>query len=222
MANTSTNNRRFKLKPQHITWLKVLIHAISLLFVAILIIQTFNGGFGADPVKGIEHYTGKAALNTLFLTLLISPIARWGKQAALIKVRRMLGLYSFFWALLHLTIYVSLDLGFDWALIGEEIIQRPYLAIGAVSWVILLLLTLTSTQKIQRKLGTRWQQLHNWVYIALLLSPIHYLWSVKSGITEPVIYLIVACALLYWRKEKLKRWLSQLGNNINQKTSMPS
>ncbi|WP_318440223.1 protein-methionine-sulfoxide reductase heme-binding subunit MsrQ [Photobacterium leiognathi] len=222
MANTSTNNRRFKLKPQHITWLKVLIHAISLLFVAILIIQTFNGGFGADPVKGIEHYTGKAALNTLFLTLLISPIARWGKQAALIKVRRVLGLYSFFWALLHLTIYVSLDLGFDWALIGEEIIQRPYLAIGAVSWVILLLLTLTSTQKIQRKLGTRWQQLHNWVYVALLLSPIHYLWSVKSGITEPVIYLIVACALLYWRKDKLKRWLSQLGNSRNQKTSMPS
>ncbi|WP_305369091.1 protein-methionine-sulfoxide reductase heme-binding subunit MsrQ [Photobacterium leiognathi] len=222
MANTSTNNRRFKLKPQHITWLKVLIHVISLLFVAILIIQTFNGGFGADPVKGIEHYTGKAALNTLFLTLLISPIARWGKQAALIKVRRVLGLYSFLWALLHLTIYVSLDLGFDWALIGEEIIQRPYLAIGAVSWVILLLLTLTSTQKIQRKLGTRWQQLHNWVYIALLLSPIHYLWSVKSGITEPVIYLIVACALLYWRKDKLKRWLSQLGNSRNQKTSMPS
>ncbi|WP_318478351.1 protein-methionine-sulfoxide reductase heme-binding subunit MsrQ [Photobacterium leiognathi] len=222
MASTSTNNRRFKLKPQHITWLKVLIHAISLLFVAILIIQTFNGGFGADPVKGIEHYTGKAALNTLFLTLLISPIARWGKQAALIKVRRMLGLYSFFWALLHLTIYVSLDLVFDWALISEEIIQRPYLAIGAVSWVILLLLTLTSTQKIQRKLGTRWQQLHNWVYVALLLSPIHYLWSVKSGITEPVIYLIVACALLYWRKDKLKRWLSQLGNNRNQKTSMPS
>ncbi|WP_305372096.1 protein-methionine-sulfoxide reductase heme-binding subunit MsrQ [Photobacterium leiognathi] len=222
MANTSTNNRRFKLKPQHITWLKVLIHAISLLFVAILIIQTFNGGFGADPVKGIEHYTGKAALNTLFLTLLISPIARWGKQAALIKVRRVLGLYSFFWALLHLTIYVSLDLGFDWALIGEEIIQRPYLAIGAVSWVILLLLTLTSTQKIQRKLGTRWQQLHNWVYVALLLSPIHYLWSVKSGITEPVIYLIVACALLYWRKDKLKHWLSQLGNSRNQKTSMPS
>ncbi|WP_318416050.1 protein-methionine-sulfoxide reductase heme-binding subunit MsrQ [Photobacterium leiognathi] len=222
MANTSTNNRRLKLKPQHITWLKVLIHAISLLFVAILIIQTFNGGFGADPVKGIEHYTGKAALNTLFLTLLISPIARWGKQAALIKVRRVLGLYSFFWALLHLTIYVSLDLGFDWALIGEEIIQRPYLAIGAVSWVILLLLTLTSTKKIQRKLGTRWQQLHNWVYVALLLSPIHYLWSVKSGITEPVIYLIVACALLYWRKDKLKRWLSQLGNSRNQKTSMPS
>ncbi|WP_318455066.1 protein-methionine-sulfoxide reductase heme-binding subunit MsrQ [Photobacterium leiognathi] len=222
MANTSTNNRRFTLKPQHITWLKVLIHAISLLFVAILIIQTFNGGFGADPVKGIEHYTGKATLNTLFIALLISPIARWGKQAALIKVRRVLGLYSFFWALLHLSIYVSLDLGFDWALIGEEIIQRPYLAIGAVSWIILLLLTLTSTQKIQRKLGTRWQQLHNWVYVALLLSPIHYLWSVKSGITEPVIYLIVACALLYWRKDKLKRWLSQLGNSRNQKTSMPS
>ncbi|WP_305830659.1 protein-methionine-sulfoxide reductase heme-binding subunit MsrQ [Photobacterium leiognathi] len=222
MANTSTNNRRFKLKPQHITRLKVLIHAISLLFVAILIIQTFNGGFGADPVKGIEYYTGKAALNTLFLTLLISPIARWGKQATLIKMRRVLGLYSFFWALLHLTVYVSLDLGFNWVLIGEEIIQRPYLAIGAVSWLILLLLTLTSTQKIQRKLGTRWQQLHNWVYIALLLSPIHYLWSVKSGITEPVIYLIVACALLYWRKDKLKRWLSQLGNNRNQKTSMPS
>ncbi len=99
MANTSTNNRRFKLKTTaHHSQLKVLIHATSLLFVAILIIQTFNGGFGADPVKGIEHYTGKATLNTLYRSS-YKPNCTLGKnKAALIKVRRVLGLYSCFWA----------------------------------------------------------------------------------------------------------------------------
>ncbi|PSW71664.1 protein-methionine-sulfoxide reductase heme-binding subunit MsrQ [Photobacterium sp. GB-50] len=216
----SQRKKRFlKLTPQHITCLKVTIHAVSLFFLTVLVLQTFNGGFGADPVKDIEHFTGKAALNTLFITMLISPIAMYLKQGALVKTRRVLGLYSFFWALLHLSVYVSLDLGFDWALVGEEITQRPYLAIGAISWLILLLLTLTSTQKLQRILGARWQKLHNWVYLALILSPIHYLWSVKSGITEPVIYIVIASLLLLSRRDKFKRGLTNLGINRDQKTT---
>ncbi|PSV42520.1 protein-methionine-sulfoxide reductase heme-binding subunit MsrQ [Photobacterium sp. GB-36] len=216
----SQRKKRFlKLTPQHITWLKVIIHAVSLFFLTVLVLQTFNGGFGADPVKDIEHFTGKAALNTLFITMLISPIAMYLKQGALVKTRRVLGLYSFFWALLHLSVYVSLDLGFDWALVGEEITQRPYLAIGAISWLILLLLTLTSTQKLQRILGASWQKLHNWVYLALLLSPIHYLWSVKSGIIEPAIYIVIASLLLLSRRDKFKRGLTNLGINRDQKTT---
>ncbi|PSV37376.1 protein-methionine-sulfoxide reductase heme-binding subunit MsrQ [Photobacterium sp. GB-210] len=216
----SQRKKRFlKLNPQHITCLKVIIHAVSLFFLTVLVLQTFNGGFGADPVKDIEHFTGKAALNTLFITMLISPIAMYLKQGALVKTRRVLGLYSFFWALLHLSVYVSLDLGFDWALVGEEITQRPYLAIGAISWLILLLLTLTSTQKLQRILGANWQKLHNWVYLALLLSPIHYLWSVKSGIIEPAIYIVIASLLLLNRRDKFKRGLTNLGINRDQKTT---
>lgn len=209
MEQVTVSKKRFRLNPHHIVKVKAITHLIMLYFLALFIYSTLMGGFGADPIKGMEHFTGKAALNTLFITLLISPLSRWLKQSALMTLRRLFGLYSFFWALLHVLLYISLDLGFDWALVGQEIIQRPYLAVGAVSSVILLLLTLTSTQKSQRILGRRWQKLHNWVYLALLLSPIHYWWSVKSDIAEPLLYLLAAFLLLVMRKDKWQRgWRS--------------
>lgn len=198
--------QKFRLTPIRILIIKVIIHAVSLFFVTVLIHNTLNGGFGADPIKGIEHFTGKAALNTLILTLLLSPLAKKYKQGGLIRLRRLLGVYSFFWVALHLCAYLALDLNFDWRLLGSEITKRPYLAIGAISWVILLLLTLTSTQSMQRRLGKHWQQLHNWVYLALILSPIHYYWSVKSGLIEPTIYLLICLSLLYCRKQKIMNW----------------
>ncbi|PSU37710.1 protein-methionine-sulfoxide reductase heme-binding subunit MsrQ [Photobacterium phosphoreum] len=201
--------QQYRLTPTRILIMKGVIHAISLFFVAVLVYNTLNGGFGADPIKGIEHFTGKAGLNTLILTLLLSPLAKRYKQGGLIRLRRLLGLYSFFWVILHLSAYLALDLNFDWALLGSEIIKRPYLAIGAVSWTILLLLALTSPKSIQRRLGKSWQKLHNWVYLALLLSPIHYYWSVKSGLIEPTIYLLICAFLLYCRQQKLKAWLAK-------------
>ncbi|MGF1690729.1 protein-methionine-sulfoxide reductase heme-binding subunit MsrQ [Photobacterium kagoshimensis] len=198
-----------RLIPNHIFYLKVAIHTVSLSFVGLLVGLVITEELGADPVQGLSHFTGKAALNTLIITMLISPVAKYFKQAALIKVRRVIGLYSFFWAGLHLLSYITLDLGFDWGLIGSEIISRPYLAIGAISWVILFLLTLTSNQYLQRQLGKHWQTLHNTVYLALVLSPIHYYWSVKSGITEPAIYIGISLLLLAFRWKTFKRWLPQ-------------
>lgn len=199
-----------KLTARHITALKVLIHFISLAFVAVLTLRTLSGGFGADPVEGLSHYTGKAALNTLFLTLLISPVARKFRQGALVKVRRLLGLYSFFWAVLHLVVYLALDLGFNGSLLLSEITTRPYLTLGAVCWLILFALAVTSTQGMQRRLGTRWQKIHNWVYLATLLAPIHYYWSVKSGLIEPGLYIATALILLSFRQKTLRRWLPAL------------
>ncbi|MEZ8741054.1 protein-methionine-sulfoxide reductase heme-binding subunit MsrQ [Photobacterium swingsii] len=204
-----------RLTPNHIFYLKLAIHTISLGFVGLLVGLVITEGLGADPVQGLSHFTGKAALNTLIITMLISPIAKHFKQAALIKVRRVIGLYSFFWAGLHLLSYITLDLGFDWGLIGSEIVSRPYLAIGAISWVILFLLTLTSNQYLQRQLGKRWQTLHNTVYIALILSPIHYYWSVKSGIIEPAIYIGISILLLALRWKTFKRWLPQTATRKN-------
>ena len=201
--------QKFRLTPTRILIIKVIIHAVSLLFVTELVHNTLNGGFGADPIKGIEHFTGKAALNTLILTLLLSPLAKKYKQGGLIRLRRLLGVYSFFWVALHLSAYLALDLNFDWYLLGSEIIKRPYLAIGAISWIILLLLALTSTQSMQRRLGQHWQQLHNWVYLTLILSPIHYYWSVKSGLIEPTIYLFICLSLLYCRKQKIMNLLAR-------------
>ncbi|MEH6530959.1 MAG: protein-methionine-sulfoxide reductase heme-binding subunit MsrQ [Photobacterium frigidiphilum] len=196
-----------KLSPRHIFWLKVVIHIVSLGFLLLLVGQTLTGNLGADPIQGISHFTGKAALNMLMITLLLSPLARYFKQGALVRVRRLVGMYSFFWAALHLSGYLILDLGLDWQLLGSEIVSRPYLTLGAISWIILASLAITSTQGMQRRLGRRWQKLHNWVYLALLLAPIHYYWSVKSGIVEPGIYILMAITLLSFRWKTFKKWL---------------
>ncbi|MGR5330515.1 protein-methionine-sulfoxide reductase heme-binding subunit MsrQ [Photobacterium damselae] len=203
-----------RITPKQITIIKSMVHIFSLIFMIYFVLLTLQGGFGADPVKGMEHFTGKAALNMLILTLLVSPLAKGFRQGLLMKLRRMLGLYSFFWATLHFAIYISLDLGFDFSLLGEEIFKRPYLTIGAVCWVILLLLAATSFQKIQRKMGKTWQTLHYWVYLALILAPIHCYWSVKSGLIEPSLYLVVAVLLLIWRKDFFMRLLGKFSISV--------
>ncbi|WIG82988.1 protein-methionine-sulfoxide reductase heme-binding subunit MsrQ [Photobacterium damselae] len=203
-----------RITPKQITIIKSMVHIFSLIFMIYFVLLTLQGGFGADPVKGMEHFTGKAALNMLILTLLVSPLAKGFRQGLLMKLRRMLGLYSFFWATLHFAIYISLDLSFDFSLLGEEIFKRPYLTIGAVCWVILLLLAATSFQKIQRKMGKKWQTLHYWVYLALILAPIHYYWSVKSGLIEPSLYLVVAMLLLIWRKDFFMRLLGKFSISV--------
>ncbi|WP_153448560.1 protein-methionine-sulfoxide reductase heme-binding subunit MsrQ [Vibrio algicola] len=195
------------LLPKHTIWLKVLIHTGHIFAFLWLYFAVVNGYLGADPVEPIIHFTGKTAINSLLLTLLITPVTQKFKLGALIRVRRLLGVYCFVWALLHLSSFAWFDLALEWQLIGSEIIKRPYLVVGASVWIILFLLTLTSTQSMQRKLGKKWQQLHNWVYLAAILAPIHYYWSVKSGIVEPVIYLMISLLLLYLRQQKIRRWL---------------
>lgn len=196
-----------KLSPKSIVALKVLIHTVSLGFLALLVIAINNDSLGGDPVQGIIHFTGISALNTLFITLLVSPLARWSRQGLLIRVRRLLGLYSFFWALLHLIAFATLDLGLDGSLLASEIVKRPYLTVGAAVWIILLLLSATSTQAMMRKLGSKWQKLHNWVYLAAILAPIHFYWSVKSEIVEPIVYVLIAVLLLAARWKVLKKRL---------------
>lgn len=196
-----------KITMKHIWWVKLFIHGVNVAFFADLIWSTFSYKFGADPLDGITHFTGIAALNALFITLAISPIAQICKQGFLIKCRRVIGLYSFFWATLHVFTYFSLNLGFNFSLLGEEIIDRPYLALGAISWLILFSLAITSTSKIQRKLGKQWQRLHNTVYLAVILASIHFYWSVKSEIIEPLIYIFCALILLAIRWKRIKKIL---------------
>lgn len=218
MQKPAFSLKSFKMKPGHITALKAVIHLVSLSFLALLTLKAFNGQLGADPVQGLSQFTGKAALNTLFITLMVSPIAKWWKQGALVKVRRVLGLYSFFWAAIHLLVYILLDLNLDWSLLASEIAERPYLTVGAVCWLILFALAVTSTQKMQRQLGKRWQQLHYWVYLAVILAPVHYYWSVKSDISEPALYLIGALILLSLRRKTFKRWLPRFFTQTSPET----
>lgn len=196
-----------RLTVKQITGLKVLLHLAGLLPFLWLILSINQGWLSADPAKDIQHFTGRMALKFLLGALLVTPLARYGKQPLLIRVRRLVGLWCFAWATLHLVSYALLELGIDnLGLLGSELISRPYLTLGIISWFILLLLSLTSFQKAQRKLGKNWQRLHNAIYIVLVLAPIHYLWSVKTLSPQPWIYAFLALILLLWRYKKFRQW----------------
>ena len=196
-----------RLSAKQVTWLKVLLHLAGLLPFIWLFWAINTGGLSADPVKDIQHFTGRTALKFLLAALLVTPLARYAKQPLLIRTRRLLGLWCFAWATLHLTSYALLELGIhNLGLLGRELITRPYLTLGIISWLILLALTLTSTQAAQRKLGKRWQFLHNFVYLVAILAPIHYLWSVKILSPQPIIYALLALLLLACRYKKFRQW----------------
>lgn len=196
-----------RLSAKQITWLKVALHLAGLLPFLWLFWAINSGGLSADPVKDIQHFTGRTALKFLLAALLVTPLARYAKQPLLIRTRRLLGLWCFAWATLHLTSYALLELGIhNLGLLGRELITRPYLTLGITSWLILFALTLTSTQAAQRKLGKRWQLLHNFVYLVAILAPIHYLWSVKILSPQPIIYALLALLLLACRYKKLRQW----------------
>ena len=196
-----------RLNAKQITWLKVALHLAGLLPFLWLFWAINSGGLSADPVKDIQHFTGRMALKFLLAALLVTPLARYAKQPLLIRTRRLLGLWCFAWATLHLTSYALLELGIhNLGLLGRELITRPYLTLGIISWLILLALTLTSTQAAQRKLGKRWQFLHNFVYLVAILAPIHYLWSVKILSPQPIIYALLALLLLACRYKKFRQW----------------
>ncbi|HBH66450.1 MAG TPA: protein-methionine-sulfoxide reductase heme-binding subunit MsrQ [Erwinia persicina] len=197
-----------RLSLKQITGLKVLLHLAGFLPLLWLLLSIDQGWFSTDPAKDIQHFTGRMALKFLLASLAVTPLARYGKQPLLIRVRRLLGLWCFAWATLHLVSYSLLELGIsNLGLLGSELISRPYLTLGIICWVILLLLAATSFQRAQRKLGKKWQTLHNAVYLVAILAPVHYLWSVKTLSPQPWIYALIAAILLAWRYKKLRKWL---------------
>jgi len=196
-----------RLNAKQIIWLKVALHLAAFLPFVWLFWAASQGYFSADPAKDIQHFTGRMALKLLLATLLVAPLARYAKQPLLIRTRRLLGLWCFAWASLHLTSYALLELGINnVALLGQELVSRPYLTLGIVSWLILLALAVTSPQIMQRKLGRRWQTLHNFVYLVAILAPIHYMWSVKTLSPQPLIYAALAAGLLALRYKKFRQW----------------
>ncbi len=196
-----------RLNLKQIFWLKVLIHLAALLPLVWLVYAVVHGDLSADPAKDIQHFTGRTALKLLLASLLVAPLARFGHQPLLIRCRRPIGLWCFAWVTLHLLSYSLLELGIDnLGLLGRELVTRPYLTLGIISWLILLALAITSTQRAQRKLKNRWQTLHNLVYVVAILAPIHYLWSVKILSPQPMVYALIAALLLALRYKKFRLW----------------
>lgn len=196
-----------RLNLKQITWLKALIHLAAFLPLIWLVYAVQQGYFSADPAKDIQHFTGRMALKLLLAGLLVTPVARYGRQPLLIRCRRLIGLWCFAWVTLHLLSYAILELGIDnFRLLGSELISRPYLTLGIISWLILLALAVTSTQRAQRRLKNRWQTLHNLIYVVAILAPIHYIWSVKILSPLPLMYALAAAVLLALRYKKFRQW----------------
>jgi len=153
-------------------------------------------------VQQITHRTGNWALRLLLLTLAVTPVRRFTGWTRLVQLRRMLGLYAFFYATLHLSTYLVLDLGGFWSQIFADIAKRPFITVGFLAWLLMLPLALTSTRGMIRRLGKRWQALHRLVYLCGILGVLHFLWLVKLDLREPLVYagiLFVLLALrVYW------------------------
>ena len=179
--------------------LKSLIHFFALLPLINLYYLAVNDNLGADPVEAVIHFTGIGAFNLLLLTLAVSPLAKRFKFGYFMNVRRLLGLYAFAYALCHLFSFVAFDLQFNFNLLVDEIIKRPYITIGLTAFILLTALAVTSVNKIRRRMGKSWQKLHNLNYLIILLVAVHFYWSVKSEIIEPGIYILITLFLLLFR-----------------------
>lgn len=191
-----------RITPRHVLLIKSVIHLVALSYLVVHYYWAFSDNLGADPVKAIIHFTGMGALNLLLLTLCISPVAKKYRQANLIKTRRLLGLYAALYALCHIANYLFFDLQFDWGNLIQDIIKRPYITVGFLSFIILVALSITSPKAVQKIMKRTWQKVHNFVYLALALGITHYLWSLKTLTTEPLVYHLFSCLLLYARKDK--------------------
>ncbi len=197
---------RLVLTNKHVITLKTIIHLASITPLVVMYYWGISNQLEGDPVERLLHFSGISALNLLLLSLCITPLARNLKAAALIRCRRVIGLYSFTYALTHLLTYILFELQLDWTLLVSEIVKRPYITIGIAAFAILLSLAVTSTKRAQRKMGKKWQALHNLVYLSLILIITHYLWSVKLVIGQPIIYLMLAFFVLYFKR----KWILSL------------
>jgi len=208
ISATTMNKVSFKtvFLRNRVLLLKITIHLMSFLPLCALYFLAFDDQLGADPVKEVIHFTGIGAFNLLLISLVLTPVAKKFRQGYLLQTRRLVGLYSFTYAIFHLLNFFVFELQFDLTLFFDEIIERPYITVGMAALIILSSLAVTSITALRRKMGKKWQKLHNWVYVAVLLIALHFFWSVKSDIVEPMIYVFIVLFLLNLRREKIKRW----------------
>ncbi len=192
---------------------KVIVFIFALMPFCYLLFLILTGGLSANPVEDITHFTGGWTLIMLLLTLAITPLRRITKWNRLIRYRRMLGLYVFFYALLHFLTYLVFDQFFDVQAIIADIVKRPYITVGFAAFVLLIPLAITSNRMMVQRLGSYWKKLHQLIYLIAILGVLHFLWLVKADITEPLIYGFVLLLLLIMRLPAARvHWVSRYLN----------
>lgn len=182
--------------------IKPLIFLVALIPFAVLVYRIVMNDLGPDPVQELSLETGEWALRFLLLTLALTPLRQLTRQIEFVRNRRMIGLFSFFYACLHFFVWLYFLLEFQWGDIFVEIVERPYVTIGFASFVILLVLAITSPQVMVRKLGRNWKRLHKLVYVAGILAVVHLLWILRLDIGAAVFYGAILAVLLAYRVVK--------------------
>jgi len=181
------------------SYVKPLVFVLSLTPLAVLAVRLFLNALGANPIEAITNQTGLWTLRFLLLALIATPLKRatgWGWP---IRLRRMLGLFSFFYVTLHLSSYVWLDQFFDWGEIGRDIMKRPFITVGMLAFTLLVPLAATSTNAMVRRLGRSWKKLHRLAYLIPALGVVHFWWLVKADTREPFVYACLLAVLLLLR-----------------------
>jgi methionine sulfoxide reductase heme-binding subunit len=181
-------------------WTKVAVFVVSLVPLALLLWAAYTDELGPNPLEYITRATGDWTLRFLLIALAVTPLRKLLRTPDLIRFRRMLGLYAFFYGSLHLLTYLWFDRIFEFAGIWEDIVKRPYITIGFTAWLLMLPLAVTSTAGWIRRLGgSRWRMLHRAAYVSAVCGVIHFYWLVKSDVRQPLLYAGILAALLALR-----------------------
>ena len=179
--------------------LKPAVFLLALLPFAYLLSRIIQNDLGPDPAQTLSIETGEWTLRFLILTLAVTPVRQLFGLVQIGRLRRMIGLFTFFYASFHFMSWMAFILGFRWFAILEELIERPYITVGFLSYVILFLLGFTSTNAMVRRLGKNWKKLHQLVYLASVLAIIHLLWILRTDIGEAIFYGALTAVLLGYR-----------------------
>jgi sulfoxide reductase heme-binding subunit YedZ len=188
-----------RLQPGTLGIIKAVVFVLALLPLARLTVLGVMDNLGSNPVEFVIRSNGTWTLTFLLITLSITPLRQWTGMNWLLALRRMLGLYTFFYAVLHFLSYVWLDQWFDWNAIVKDVAKHRYVLVGFTAFLCLIPLAVTSTNAMMRRLGKRWQALHRLVYFIAMLGVVHYWWLVKKDLTLPLIYGVVLLLLLGYR-----------------------
>lgn len=178
---------------------KPVIFFLALIPFVWLLSKVFQNDLGPDPAQALSIETGEWTLRFLLLTLAITPFRQIFRMVEIARLRRMIGLFTFFYASIHFLSWMAFILGFRWLAIAEELVERPYITVGFLAYVILFLLGVTSTNSMVRRLGKNWKRLHKFVYAASILAIVHLLWILRTDVTEAVIYGVLLAILLGYR-----------------------
>ena len=180
-------------------YFKLTVFLLSLIPLIIILVKIFFNNLGAEPIKEITNHTGEWTLLFLIFTLSMSPLKKITNMNIWISFRRMLGLFAFFYASLHMLTYTGLDYRFDLSAISKDILTKKYIFAGFTAWLLLIPLALTSSKKMIILLKHNWKKIHRLIYLTSILGVIHYIWLVKKDLTEPLIYLTIILILLMLR-----------------------